>query len=280
VPILSIIIPNYNYGRFADRFFGSIAEQTMALDDVEVIFVDDGSDDNSIEQARKWQQRLPCASFEILTPSRMGKPGLVRNYGLSQAAGQFLLCLDPDDSLFPGYLDACVLALKDNERVDVIYTDYRENRVDSSRDVELSKFSQALLRTQNGLPPAAMIRRRLWDEGVRYRDNTEYEDWDFWIQCQMAGAEFQRIDEILYNYEIHENNFSYHAVRCDGSAKAQIVLNNPDFFHPEVQEWARSCLRGRLHGQAMQRGYIPTPADVKKLLKDVEEKVLDLGKPL
>lgn len=278
MPILSIVIPNYNYGRFADRFFGSIAAQTMTLDDVEIIFVDDGSDDDSVVQAEKWRERIACARFDIFTPPRVGKPGPVRNYGLERATGDLLVCLDPDDSLLPAFLERCIHTLNENGGVDVVYTDYRENGPEGFREVALPKFTQALLRSQNCLHSGGMFRRKLVDAGVRYRDNTEYEDWDFWIQCQMAGAKFLGIPEVLYNYEIHDTNFSLHAVAQDGNAKAQIVLNNPDFFHPEVVRWAQSFLRGRLHGQAMQRGYIPTPADVKKLLRDVEKQVLALGK--
>lgn len=273
---LSIIVPNYEYGDFADRFFGSIAGQTLDLDQVEIVFVDDGSRDNSLEQANRWARQLPCARFLILTPPRTGKPGLVRNHGLGHASGELLLCFDPDDALLPGYLERCVNTLLHDTSIDVVYTDYREVGIDAGRDVRLPDFKRGLLRTQNALPSSAMIRRSLWDSGVRFRDNTEYEDWDFWVQCQMAGAAFHRIPEVLFEYTLHDKNFSHHAVRHDGHAKARIVLNNPDFFHPEVRRWADSYLRGRLHGQAMQRGYIPTPADVRKLLMDVETRVRDL----
>ena len=275
---LSIVIPNYNYGRFADRFFGSLGAQTMALDTVEIVFVDDGSSDNSLEQAHAWAQRLSCSCFEILTPVRCGKPGPVRNVGLESATGELLLCLDPDDTLHPEYLATCVKALGNNPDVDLVYTDYCEQSAEGLREIELPAFNQGHLRTQNTIPPAAMYRRALWDGGARYRDNTEYEDWDFWIQCQMAGARFMRISRALYDYAVHDANFSLHAVENDGSAKAHIVQNNPDFFHPLVLEWASGYLRGRLHSQAFQRGYIPRPTDIRKLLKDVEQRVLGSGK--
>ena len=271
--MLSIVIPNYNYGRFADQFFGSIAAQSMALDNVEIVFVDDGSTDDSLEQARKWAKEISCQHFEIITPPRSGKPGLVRNYGLERAKGDFLLCLDPDDSLHPEYLTTCVEALE-KYAVDLVYTDYFEKRLDGVGEVRLPDFNQSLLRTQNALPPAALYRRKLWDIGVRYRDNTEYEDWDFWIQCLMSGAKFLHIPRSLYNYELHDANYSHHAVKNDGPAKARIVLNNLTFFHPQVQEWATGLLRNRLHSQAFQRGYIPRPTDIKSLLKDIEQKVL------
>ncbi|MBI9081246.1 MAG: glycosyltransferase family 2 protein [Pseudodesulfovibrio sp.] len=279
MPMLSIVIPNYNYGRFADRFFSSIAAQSMTLEKVELIFVDDGSSDNSLEQARQWAERISCERFEILTPSRSGKPGLVRNHGLERAKGELLLCIDPDDVLHPDFLSSCVEAFEENGNVDIVYTDYFENSTEGSREIRLPDFNKAHLRTQNALPPAAMYRRTLWDSGTRYRENTEYEDWDYWVQCQMSGAGFLRIPRSLYTYEIHDMNYSHHAVENDGQAKARIVLNNPAFFHPMVLEWAIGHLRNRLHSQAFQRGYIPRPEDIKTLLKCIEQKVIKSTTP-
>lgn len=274
MPILSIIIPNYNYGRFADRLFGSFIAQKMPLDDTEIIFVDDGSDDDSLERAHKWSKTIPCLQFTILTPSRSGKPGLVRNHGLESATGKYLVSVDPDDTLHPNFLATCISSLEKNDNIDLVYTDYCENRKGESQRVELPDFKQVLLRTQNPLLSSAIYRRTLWDHGVRYRANTEYEDWDYWIQCITARARFMHIPQCLYSYEIHDSNFSYQAVKNDGTAKAQIVLNNPSFFHPLVLEWATDLMRGRLHAQAFQRGYIPGPEDVRSLLKMVEETVL------
>ncbi|MBI9111897.1 glycosyltransferase family A protein [Maridesulfovibrio ferrireducens] len=268
--LLSIIIPNYNYGRFADRFFSSLIAQSMSFDDVEILFVDDGSSDDSIEQAQKWADKIECEKFEILTPVRTGKPGFVRNFGLERAKGKYLICLDPDDILHPDFIPSCIEILDHNPEIDLVYTDYLENRLDGSREVRLPKFNQAHLRTQNTISPAAMYRRKFWDSGIRYKDNSLYEDWDYWVQCLMAGAKFRLIPHVLYNYEIHETNYSIQAVKDDGVAKAQIVLNNPDFFHPMVQHWASDHMRGRIHASAFQRGYIPRPEDIKALLIKIE----------
>nr|WP_321513538.1 glycosyltransferase [uncultured Pseudodesulfovibrio sp.] len=277
MPTVSIVIPNYNYARFSDRLFGSIAAQSMPLENVEIIFVDDGSSDNSLDKAAHWGARIPCARFEIIALSRFGRPGPVRNHGLALAKGKYLFCMDPDDSLHPEYLARCVNTLEAAPHMDLVYTDYRENSLDGSREVRLPKFNQGLMRQQNILLSSALYKRELWDSGVRYRDNTEYEDWDYWIQCLIAGSRFVHIPELLYFYEIHNANFSHHARKNDGRAKAQIVFNNPSFFHPLVQEWATGFMRGRLHSQAFQRGYIPSPNDVRTLLKTVEQRVFEVS---
>ncbi|SMF04355.1 glycosyltransferase family 2 protein [Desulfovibrio gilichinskyi] len=268
--LLSIIIPNYNYGRFADRFFRSVIAQTMDLQSVEILFVDDGSTDDSIKQAQKWAEKIECDKFEILTPPRTGKPGLVRNYGLERAKGDSLICIDHDDILHPEFLSTCLETLNNNPEIGFVYTDYLENSLEGAREVHLPKFCKAHLRTQNTLSPSAMYRRELWDSGIRYRANTAYEDWDYWVQCLMTGAAFQLIPKVLYNYEVHGNNFSIGAVKDDGVAKAQIVLNNPSFFHPMVVHWAEDHLRGRVYAAAFQRGCIPRPEDIKALLNKIE----------
>ena len=264
--LLSIIIPNYNYGCFADRFFGSLVAQSMSLADVEVIFVDDGSSDDSLDLARKWAGRIECRDFKILTPPRSGKPGLVRNHGLVIAKGKYLLSFDPDDEMEPGFLLSCVKSLDSDPNISVVYTDYYEVSPAGKNKCSLPDFSPLHLRTQNTLPTSAMYRRELWEAGVRYRANTSYEDWDYWVQCLIAGGKFKHIAEPLYKHHFHESNFSNQAEKEDGAAKAHIVLNNPVFFHHEVLGWAKDHLRGRANAPSFPRGYIPTHGDLAKLL--------------
>ncbi len=265
--LISIVIPNYNYGRFADRFFSSLAAQTFSLADVQILFVDDGSTDDSMEQAVKWSGRLECASFEILTPARSGRPGPVRNYGLERARGEYLCCLDPDDTFHPEFLESCLDVLRRNSGGHIVYTDYLEKSSENSREVFLPEFKPVYLRTQNVIPSATVFHRKVWDSGARYPANTAYEDWDFWIQCVLGGFRFRHISGVRYTYERHEAGFTGLAEQEDGRAKAQIVLNNPEFFHPTVVCWAHDFFRGRPYAPAFSRGRIPSPEDVVKVLK-------------
>lgn len=103
-PQISVVVANHNYGRFLDRFFGALAAQTFAPDAVEVVFVDDASNDDSRERARRWQADGPWAAFRVLALPRVGRPGPVRNAGAQAAHGPFLLFCDPDDYLAPDFL--------------------------------------------------------------------------------------------------------------------------------------------------------------------------------
>lgn len=269
--LLSIIIPNYNYGHYAERLFNSLMEQSMPLDDVEIIFVDDGSTDQSLEKARHWSAAINCRKFEILTPMHSGKPGMVRNAGLERAQGEYLMSLDPDDTLKPGYLSACMEIFEDDSSAGLVFTDYIERSSIGERIVSLPDFHPSYLRTQNPISPTAIYKRQFFDRGARYRSNIMYEDWDYWIQMLMLGASFRHIPTALYNYEIHDNNFSLKAVRDDGPSKARIVLNNEEFFHPVVRDWAKDHLRNRIHAPAFPRGLIPRPEDIRKLLLKIDK---------
>ena len=273
MPILSVVIPNHDYGRFSDRLFGSLAAQTMGLNDVEILFVDDASSDDSVDRAEQWAGRLDCERFFVKRLERVGKPGPVRNHGLAMARGRYLFCLDPDDALRPDFMARCIETLESRPEITGVYPDYFEHTPEACRAARLPEFNQGLLRVQNILPPTAVYRREVWDAGVRYRDNTDYEDWDYWVQCVAIGARFLHIPEPLYDYHFHDRNFSYRARLNDGPAKAAVVRNNPGFFHPEVAQWAEDLHRGRLHSQPFTRGHIPSPSDIRALFRTIEETI-------
>ena len=264
-PLLSIVIPNYDYGRFLPRFFEALTGQTLNLALAEAIFVDDGSTDGSPGIAEKLMKDLPFSRSLVLRRKHRGKPGLTRNAGLTRAEGNFLVCLDPDDLLLPEYLEYCVETLESEPNADIAYTDYIEATETGERTVMLPDFDPALLRAQNILPPTAMLHRAVWEGSRGYRDNTAYEDWDFWVQVAARGCCFKRLGLPLYRYMVHDANFSLTARELDGLAKAAIVDNNPSFFDPAVRQWARALFREDPWAAPFTRGVIPRSQDVARL---------------
>ena len=272
-PRISIIIPNYGYGRFFSRLAEDLAAQTLGLDAVEILLVDDGSTDDSRREASHLAA-LPAHGFSAFWLDHCGAPGTVRNHGLSRSTGELLLCLDPDDRPLPGYLAACVEALDTHPEAGLAYTDYVHEEPGGSRTVELPPFDRDLLRTQNILPPSALIRRRVWEDCGGYRDNTAYEDWDFWVRAASRGHVGVRVARPLFTHVMHGDNFSYEARRDDARSKAAIVLNNPDFFPAAVRHWAGGVMDGEPWAQPFPRGLIPRLEDVKTLL-DIRRQVMD-----
>jgi glycosyltransferase involved in cell wall biosynthesis len=264
-PRLSIVIPNYNYGRHFERLARSLYSQTLGMDIVEIILVDDGSTDDSLRQAAHFEELRPLR-FEVLSGIHDGRPGNVRNRGLAEARGKFLLCMDPDDLLAPGYLAACLAELDDSD-AGLAYTDFVMVEENTPREVALPDYDPQLLASQNILPPTAVMRRSAWERTESYRAGTDYEDWDLWIQFALAGSPFIHIATPLYVHMVHGGNFSFQARKNDARAKALIVLENEKFFSAATRHWARSVLGGESWAIPFPRGIIPGKQHVEKLLE-------------
>lgn len=273
-PLVSIVVSNYEYGHYLPALFRSLASQTLGLMQVELIIADDGSTDGSVETARALGAALGLARFKVISLKHRGKPGPVRNAGLSVAQGRYLLCLDPDDAIEPGFLSRTVAALDNCPEAALAYTDYYESTESGERVVSLPDFDSELLRTQNTLTLATLMRREVFERSRGFSAETAYEDWDFWIQAAGNGFSGMRVPLPLFRYNHHGSNFSWKARLVDGRAKARIVIDNKYFFESEVVGWARALLRSEAWAVPFRRGLIPRGADVSAL-REMASRVLD-----
>lgn len=102
----SIIIPVYNRPDEVDELLNSLTQQTMH--DFEVIVVEDGSSVTCEHVVKRYEQQL---NIQYFNKPNSG-PGQTRNYGAERSSGEYLLILDSDCILPPGYLAAIEEELK------------------------------------------------------------------------------------------------------------------------------------------------------------------------
>lgn len=88
----SIVIPNYNKGNYIKECLDSIFNQTLDRSKYEVLFIDDGSIDNSLDIIKNYDVKL------FKTNRKMA--GGARNKGIENATGEYILFLDSDDYLY------------------------------------------------------------------------------------------------------------------------------------------------------------------------------------
>lgn len=256
-PLVSVIAPNHDYGRFLPRCLDSVLAQGLDPARLEFILADDASADGSVDTALELLGPSPLGAWTVLALPRVGRPGPVRNAGLRLARGEYLLTLDPDDELLPEFLAESLDALA-RSGAGVAYTDYLEGREgEPDRVVRLRPFHKLMLANQNLLASAALFRRGFWDAGARFRRATAYEDWDFWIQLAALGADFVHVPRPLFRYRLHADSFSGRARADDSLSKARLVLANPGFFPSWTVAWARRVAGGDLSADALGRGLIP-----------------------
>jgi glycosyltransferase involved in cell wall biosynthesis len=119
---VSVVIPAFNATRWIEETLASVEPQG---DDVEVIVVDDHSDDGTPELARAHLARSGLTG-QVVTTERNGGPSQARNLGWRRARGQWVQFLDADDLLAPGKLDVqFAAAQRCPDHVGVLYSPWQ-----------------------------------------------------------------------------------------------------------------------------------------------------------
>jgi len=119
VPVsVSVIVPNYNYGRYLDERLRSILTQTFS--DLEVIVVDDASTDDSraVIERHRHDRRVRVQAFD----TNSGTTYQRWNDGAALASGEYVWFAGADDSSEPEFLESLVAILESRPRVGMAYT--------------------------------------------------------------------------------------------------------------------------------------------------------------
>lgn len=82
---ISIIIPCYNVEKYIDRCLESIEKQTIGIETLEIICLDDKSVDGTLDKLHEWEKRYPDNIVVVELPDN-GRQGCARNIGLSYMA--------------------------------------------------------------------------------------------------------------------------------------------------------------------------------------------------
>ena len=116
--VFSVIIAVYNTGRYLDDSIGSLLNQTIGFDKIQIILVNDGSTDNSEEICLKYQKDF--SNNIIYIKIEHGGVSRARNVGLEYASGEFINFLDADDKWDFQAFGYVLLFFKNNINVDVV----------------------------------------------------------------------------------------------------------------------------------------------------------------
>jgi len=121
---VSILTPCYNGERFLDRYFDAICTQTY--DDIELIFVNDGSSDNSEKICASWRSRIENRGYTFVYISQNTCKGASSaiNRGLPHVTGEFLIWPDCDDTLMPASVERRVDFLNRHADYALVRSDY------------------------------------------------------------------------------------------------------------------------------------------------------------
>lgn len=212
--LLTVVIPNYNYGRFVAEAIASVDGQTYGP--IELIVVDDASTDNSVDEIRK-----ALGAAEKLVETRLitmdenaGKLAAL-NRALPHVRGKYFIILDSDDILTAGYAERTIAELeKAREEDDSIGFLYTDCMLISQTGEELDRgksapFDPALLERYSFVPEPAtclaapVLEAGPYDEAIR--KGTKHHKWKRIVENGWMG---RHLAEPLFCYRMHENNIS------------------------------------------------------------------------
>ena len=227
-------MPVYDGESWLREAIGSVLGQTHSK--LELLVVDDGSADGSLDVAREMARQDP--RVRVLALPHGGEVA-ARNAAVATARGDLLLNHDADDVSLPGKLEALVRHLAAHPWTAIVGC-LGEYFDDAGRTLgrPLLETGPGRIRTTFGranamINSAALIRRRVFDVIGGYRE--EYrsaDDYDFFSRALQAGFELANLPEVLHRIRLH-----------GASVSARRTLRQADLVYRIQQEYHRSGAR-------------------------------------
>lgn len=115
MPQISLIVPVFNAGKYLSRCIDSILNQSFK--DFELILVNDGSKDNSLEICKQYSE---SDARVIIVSQENGGASSARNHGIEVAKGNYICFVDADDHVTTSYLAQLVRPALQNDRLDLV----------------------------------------------------------------------------------------------------------------------------------------------------------------
>lgn len=204
-PVVSVIIPSYNHGRFVERAIDSALAQSVPC---EVIVIDDGSTDDT-------QQRLARYGDRIRNIHQANR-GLAasRNLGISLAKADLIAFLDADDEWLPEKLARQVAAFEAHPEIALVAAN-AENIDETGKSLGRGRAAlkghvlKQLLRANVVVVSSVVIRREVAAEieGPFLQDFSSCEDWILWLRVA-ARHPIVVLPDVLVRYYVMQNSMS------------------------------------------------------------------------
>ena len=197
---LSVVIPCYNHGSFLIEAMASFERTTD--DSCELVIVNDGSDE---PRTLEILEKMRAIGYRIIDQENRGISA-ARNRGIEEAWGAYILPLDSDNRLRPGFAKAAVRVLDESPEVGVVYGSWEEFGL-RKRIREPRTFDLVALVAGNFIDACAVFRKSLWAEVGGYdRELVAWADWEFWLALAKQGCQFHRLDQVCFEYRVRPNS--------------------------------------------------------------------------
>jgi glycosyltransferase involved in cell wall biosynthesis len=250
---VSVIIPNYNYARFVGEAIESVISQTYP--NIEIIVVNNGSTDNSLEILKEFGDRI-----YLVNQKNLGQSG-ARKSGLSKATGDFIAFLDADDIWEPQKIEKQLLLF--SPRTELVYCGIRRFSENSKKRVSiyLPRFRGSCASAFVNQPGVSVVlsgestaiftRALLEKVGGFDPELNSAAGWDFFRRCSKF-TNFDFVPEVLVNYRIHDSNMSNNGLKTIPDIRSAYKKLFED------KEWALTPKQSRRIVYSLEHAFLKT----------------------
>jgi len=272
---VSVIIPCFNDGEFIEETIHSLEAQSYQ--GFEIIIVDDASTD---ELTPKILAALSHPRLTVIQLNANSGPAVARNRGIEIAKGNYILPLDADDKIAPGYLEKAKAVLDSRDEIGIVYCE-AEFFGDKTGKWELPPYAFPEILVGNMVFATGMYRREDWEKVGGYRENMRQgnEDYDFWLSLIELKRDVYQIPEVLFSYRIKKTSRTT-KLHADTAAEIdtyeQIYHNHKDLYHSHIRVMFESLHERQARMQEKD-------IEIKKIHKRLQYKdseIIDLHKKL
>ncbi len=229
---VSVVVPTYRPGEGLDRLVASLDAQTMPSSEFEVIFVDDGSPDDTYGRLLAIQAARPHVRVERIENS--GWPSKPRNLGTDIAAGEYVAYMDHDDLLYPDALRAAYEFARETGADVVNGKEARTHDASWAIDTYRVDLAQSIGRDDQHplipMNPHKLYRRAFLNEhGIRFREGGRvmWEDIFFNMLVDRNAQTISTLASVPY----------YHWYMTPGSGSKGFLRSGEEFWY-----WLREVL--------------------------------------
>ncbi|MFB9309283.1 hypothetical protein BJY17_001256 [Agromyces hippuratus] len=222
---VSVVVATYSSGPGLDKLVASLDGQTMPADEFEVIFVDDGSPDGTVERLQRIAATRPNVRVERIENS--GWASRPRNVGTDLAVGEYVLYMDHDDELYP---DALRGAFEFARRAGADVLNGKEARthdpgwaLDTYRDDREQDLGRDDAHPLIPMNPHKLYRAEfLREHGIRFPEGRRvfWEDAFFNIEVAAHATTISTLTSVPF----------YHWVQTDGSGSTTFKRSDPAWW--------------------------------------------------
>lgn len=193
----SVIISAYNIEPYIERAINSVLNQKF--DEYEIIVIDDKSTDNTLEKIMKYEGKI-----NIIKNEENKGLGAVRNIGIENAVGEYIVHLDGDDTLYNESTLKDIDNLIGNKRPDIVFLGFQEingnNRLRVSTKENSTKEARLICDANFSVPSKCWNREFLIKNGIKFIEDVYYEDMIYSIKAVSLSKDTMYGDFPIFNY--------------------------------------------------------------------------------